>query len=78
MGAVRRAGDTTAMYCGFGRQAGKDGTETMHEHVQVVRTVRASLARWQGDGRRRLERILRTRAALPPECQMASIRCSHR
>jgi len=29
-----------AMYCGFGRQPGKDGTETMREHGQVVRTVR--------------------------------------
>jgi hypothetical protein len=29
-----------AMYCGFGRQPGKDGTETMREHAHVVRTVR--------------------------------------
>jgi hypothetical protein len=29
-----------AMYCGFGRQPGKDGTETMREHAQVVRKVR--------------------------------------
>ena len=29
-----------AMYCGFGRQPGKDGTETMREHAEVVRTVR--------------------------------------
>ena len=29
-----------AMYCGFGRQPGKDGTETMREHAGVVRTVR--------------------------------------
>jgi hypothetical protein len=31
-----------AMYCGFGRQPGKDGTETMREHADVVRTVRIS------------------------------------
>ncbi len=29
-----------AMYCGFGRQPGKDGTETMREHAEVVRAVR--------------------------------------
>jgi hypothetical protein len=29
-----------AMYCGFGRQPGKDGTETMREHAEVVRTGR--------------------------------------
>jgi hypothetical protein len=29
-----------AMYCGFGRQPGADGTETMREHAHVVRTVR--------------------------------------
>ena len=29
-----------AMYCGFGRQPGADGTETMREHAAVVRTVR--------------------------------------
>ncbi len=28
-----------AMYCGFGRQPGADGTETMREHGRVVRTV---------------------------------------
>jgi hypothetical protein len=28
------------MYCGFGRQPGRDGTETMREHAEVVRTVR--------------------------------------
>jgi len=28
-----------AMYCGFGRQPGADGTETMREHARVVRTV---------------------------------------
>jgi len=26
-----------AMYCGFGRQPGADGTETMLEHARVVR-----------------------------------------
>src|SRR5215472_765090 len=31
-----------AMYCGFGRQPGKDGTETMREHAEAVRTVRAA------------------------------------
>jgi hypothetical protein len=30
-----------AMYCGFGRQPGQDGTETMREHARVVREVRA-------------------------------------
>ena len=29
-----------AMYCGFGRQPGKDGTETMREHAEVVAAVR--------------------------------------
>jgi len=29
-----------AMYCGFGRQPGKDGTETMREHAEVVTAVR--------------------------------------
>jgi hypothetical protein len=28
------------MYCGFGRQPGADGTETMREHARVVRTAR--------------------------------------
>src|SRR6201996_5419391 len=31
-----------AMYCGFGRQPGKDGTETMREHAEVVTAVRAA------------------------------------
>jgi hypothetical protein len=30
-----------AMYCGFGRQPGADGMETMREHAHVVSTVRA-------------------------------------
>ena len=30
-----------AMYCGFGRQPGADGTETMREHARVVRTAGA-------------------------------------
>jgi hypothetical protein len=30
------------MYCGFGRQPGADGTETMREHARVVRTARAA------------------------------------
>jgi hypothetical protein len=30
-----------AMYCGFGRQPGQDGTETMREHAAAVRAVRA-------------------------------------
>jgi hypothetical protein len=30
-----------AMYCGFGRQPGADGTQTMREHADVVRAVRA-------------------------------------
>jgi hypothetical protein len=29
-----------AMYCGFGRQPGTDGMETMREHARVVSTVR--------------------------------------
>jgi hypothetical protein len=29
-----------AMYCGFGRQPGADGAETMREHARVVREVR--------------------------------------
>jgi hypothetical protein len=29
-----------AMYCGFGRQPGRDGRETMLEHAQTVRTAR--------------------------------------
>jgi hypothetical protein len=31
-----------AMYCGFGRQPGQDGTETMRDHAEVVRQVRVS------------------------------------
>ena len=31
-----------AMYCGFGRQPGADGTETMREHAHVVRAVRGA------------------------------------
>ena len=30
-----------ALYCGFGRQPGKDGTETMREHRQAVLSLRA-------------------------------------
>jgi hypothetical protein len=29
-----------AMYCGFGRQPGTDGTQTMREYARVVRAVR--------------------------------------
>jgi len=29
-----------AMYCGFGRQPGADGMETMREHARVVSSVR--------------------------------------
>jgi hypothetical protein len=29
-----------AMYCGFGRQPGRDGIETMHEHRTTVRSLR--------------------------------------
>src|ERR1700689_502205 len=32
-----------AMYCGFGRQPGADGTETMREHAQVARVARTLL-----------------------------------
>jgi len=28
------------MYCGFGRQPGADGMETMREHQRVVRSLR--------------------------------------
>jgi len=28
------------MYCGFGRQPGADGLETMREHRRVVRSLR--------------------------------------
>lgn len=31
-----------AMYCGFGRQPGKDGTETMREHAEVVAAVQVA------------------------------------
>lgn len=31
-----------AMYCGFGRQPGQDGAETMREHRRVVRSLRRS------------------------------------
>jgi hypothetical protein len=31
-----------AMYCGFGRQPGRDGEETMREHSETVRTVTGS------------------------------------
>ena len=31
-----------AMYCGFGRQPGADGTETIREHAHVVRSVRGA------------------------------------
>src|SRR6266702_2481766 len=34
------SGFGVAMYCGFGRQPGADGTETMREHARVVRTAR--------------------------------------
>jgi hypothetical protein len=46
---LRRRADTAsryisdfgvAMYCGFGRQPGKDGAETMREHAEVVRAIR--------------------------------------
>lgn len=33
-----------AMYCGFGRQPGVDGTETMREHAAVARAVRDTTA----------------------------------
>jgi hypothetical protein len=29
------------MYCGFGRQPGRDGEETMREHAETVRAVAA-------------------------------------
>jgi hypothetical protein len=32
-----------AMYCGFGRQPGQDGMETMREHSRVVRALRSSV-----------------------------------
>jgi hypothetical protein len=36
------SGFGVAMYCGFGRQPGADGTQTMREHARVVRTVRGA------------------------------------
>ena len=33
-----------AMYCGFGRQPGRDGDETMREHAETVRALRATTA----------------------------------
>jgi hypothetical protein len=33
-----------AMYCGFGRQPGQDGMQTMREHSQVVRELLGSKA----------------------------------
>ena len=33
-----------AMYCGFGRQPGADGMETMREHRDVVRALRDAVA----------------------------------
>ena len=30
-----------AMYCGFGRQPGRDGDETMREHAETVRALLA-------------------------------------
>jgi len=30
-----------SMYCGFGRQPGEDGSETMREHRRVVESARA-------------------------------------
>jgi hypothetical protein len=39
--ASRYIGDFgVAMYCGFGRQPGADGMETMREHRRVARSVR--------------------------------------
>jgi hypothetical protein len=34
-----------AMYCGFGRQRGPDGVETMREHARVVRSLGGARAR---------------------------------
>jgi hypothetical protein len=31
-----------AMYCGFGRQPGRDGDETMREHAETVRALLAA------------------------------------
>ena len=36
------SGFGVAMYCGFGRQPGTDGTETMREHARVIRAVRGA------------------------------------
>jgi hypothetical protein len=36
------SGFGVAMYCGFGRQPGADGTETMREHARVARTARSA------------------------------------
>ena len=37
------SGFGVAMYCGFGRQPGADGTETMRTHARVVRALREAL-----------------------------------
>ena len=46
------SGFGVAMYCGFGRQPGADGTETMREHARVVRTAREPRPRPPSTGRR--------------------------
>lgn len=38
------SGFGVAMYCGFGRQPGQDGMETMREHAHVVRELQAVTA----------------------------------
>ncbi len=35
-------GETGCCWCGFGRQPGADGTETMREHARVIRTVQGA------------------------------------
>ena len=57
--ASRYIGDFgVAMYCGFGRQPGADGTETMREHARVVRARRT-----RGQGRLSSDREDRVAAA---------------
>jgi hypothetical protein len=36
------SGFGVAMYCGFGRQPGADGTEAMREHARVVRIMQGA------------------------------------
>jgi hypothetical protein len=44
--AARYLGDFgVAMYCGFGRQPGRDGMQTMREHREAALAARSAPAR---------------------------------